>query len=115
LCRSRVVDVEIIDGVVVFDFDRVDPCCTTGRPRHNTTMTRRRLRLEEISYNYFMAFSAFEQFEIVRLVPIHPFGNLDISITNSTLFMLLAFTAVYLLYRVTGLGNVEGGYIVPSR
>ena len=34
-----------------------------------------------------MAYSAFEQFEIIRLIPLHLFGNLDISITNSTVFI----------------------------
>lgn len=34
-------------------------------------------------------YSAFEQFEIVRLIGIHRFGNMDISITNATLYMLV--------------------------
>jgi hypothetical protein len=36
-----------------------------------------------------MAFSAFEQFEILRLIPLGV-GKLDISITNSTIFMAIA-------------------------
>jgi len=58
-----------------------------------------------------MVNNAFEQFEILRLVKIHPFGNLDISITNSTLFMLIAFMVLYVLYRT----NTKDGLIVPGR
>lgn len=58
-----------------------------------------------------MAFSAFDQFEIIRLVPIHPFGNLDISITNSTVFMALAIGFFYFLYKT----NLENGLLVPGR
>lgn len=36
-----------------------------------------------------MAFSAFEQFEILRLIPLG-IGKFDLSITNSTVFMALA-------------------------
>jgi ATP synthase subunit 6 len=58
-----------------------------------------------------MILSVFEQFEIVRIIPIHLFGNLDISITNSTLFMLIAFTFIVVLYN----GNIKNGKLVPSR
>lgn len=58
-----------------------------------------------------MALSAFDQFEIIRIVPIHPFGNLDISITNSTIFMAVAIGFVYFLYKT----NLERGYLVPGR
>jgi hypothetical protein len=58
-----------------------------------------------------MAFSAFDQFEIIRLVPIHPFGNLDISITNSTVFMAVAIGFFYFLYKT----NLENGLLVPGR
>lgn len=56
-----------------------------------------------------MANSHFDQFEIIRLVPIHPIGNLDISITNSTIFMLIAVGTFY------GLMKIEKGYLVPTR
>lgn len=53
--------------------------------------------------------STFEQFEIIRLLPFHPFGNLDLSFTNSTLFMIIAALIInYLL-------NIKKGFIVPSR
>lgn len=55
------------------------------------------------------AHSHFDQFEIIRLVPIHPIGNLDISITNSTVFMLIAVGTFF------GLMQVEKGYLVPTR
>lgn len=42
--------------------------------------------------------SAFEQFEIIRIIPIHPFGNFDISITNSTIFMGIACFFFYFLF-----------------
>lgn len=56
-----------------------------------------------------MAYNHFDQFEIIRLIPFHPFGNLDISITNSTIFMV---TAVLAFYALT---NLEKGFIVPTR
>jgi hypothetical protein len=59
-----------------------------------------------------MAYSAFEQFEIIRLIPLHLFGNLDISITNSTVFMMLALLFFYFLFSVSG---VKAGSLVPSR
>lgn len=55
------------------------------------------------------AHSHFDQFEIIRLVPIHPIGNLDISITNSTIFMLIA------VGTFAGLMHIEKGYLVPTR
>jgi F0F1-type ATP synthase membrane subunit a len=57
------------------------------------------------------AYSYFDQFEIIRLVPIHPFGNLDISITNSTLFMLLGTGYFVFIYQT----NIENGLLVPGR
>lgn len=59
-----------------------------------------------------MAYSAFEQFEITRILPLHLFGNLDISITNSTIFMVLALGFYYVLYSISG---VREGSLVPSR
>jgi hypothetical protein len=37
-----------------------------------------------------LACSFFDQFELIRIIPIHPFGNLDISFTNSSLFIVIA-------------------------
>jgi len=42
-----------------------------------------------------MAYSAFDQFEITRIIPLHLFGNLDISVTNSTVFMLIGTGTFY--------------------
>jgi ATP synthase subunit 6 len=53
--------------------------------------------------------STFEQFEIFRLIPIHPFGNLDLSFTNSSLFLLIALFIIY------GLINNNIKNIVPGR
>jgi len=57
------------------------------------------------------AHSYFDQFEIIRLIPIHPFGNLDISVTNSTLFMLLGTGYFAFIYQT----NIENGLVVPGR
>ena len=46
-----------------------------------------------------MITSIFEQFEIIRLIPIHPFGNLDLSFTNSSLYLVIA------LFILNGLIN----------
>jgi len=53
--------------------------------------------------------STFEQFEIFRLIPIHPFGNLDLSFTNSSLFLLIALFIIYSLIN----NNIKN--IVPGR
>jgi hypothetical protein len=58
-----------------------------------------------------MTNSIFEQFEIFRIIPIHPFGNLDISITNSTIFMAIAVGIFYLLYQI----NLANGKLIPER
>jgi len=52
--------------------------------------------------------SIFEQFEIIRLIPIHPFGNLDISFTNSTLFLVIALFLIYNLITNNVLNVVPG-------
>jgi len=58
-----------------------------------------------------MTYSIFEQFEIVRLIPLHLFGNFDISFTNSGLFMIIAAGFFYFLYKAV----IENGFIVPGR
>lgn len=55
-----------------------------------------------------MTYSAFDQFEIIRIIPIHPFGNLDLSITNSTIFMALAAGYFIWLYK-TNVNNIVPG------
>jgi len=57
------------------------------------------------------AYPYFDQFEIIRLIPIFPFGNLDISITNSTLIMLIGTLYLRFIYET----NIENGLIVPGR
>lgn len=59
-----------------------------------------------------MAYSAFEQFEIMRIIPLHIFGNFDISITNSTVFIMIALIFYIFLYQTSG---VKEGYLVPTR
>jgi hypothetical protein len=59
--------------------------------------------------NIMITNSPFEQFEILRILPIHPFGNFDISITNSTIFMLIA--GGFFLFIV----NMEKGLLIPTR
>jgi ATP synthase subunit 6 len=58
-----------------------------------------------------VAFSYFDQFEIVRILEIHPFGDLDISITNSTVFMILSLIFFIFMYKT----NTENGLLVPGR
>jgi len=53
--------------------------------------------------------SIFEQFEIIRLIPFHPFGNFDLSFTNSSLFLLIA------LLIINGLISNNVKYLVPGR
>jgi len=53
--------------------------------------------------------STFEQFEIIRLIPIHPFGNLDISFTNSSLYLMIA------LIIINGLITNNIINVVPGR
>jgi ATP synthase subunit 6 len=57
-----------------------------------------------MSYTY----STFEQFSIIRLVPLHPFGNMDLSFTNSALFMLIAALIIISLHSIQG-------KLIPSR
>jgi len=57
----------------------------------------------------------FDQFEILRLVEVHPFGNFDISITSSTVLMLLAlgFFAYIFMFMFNSIRN--NGGIIPCR
>lgn len=57
-----------------------------------------------------VAMSPFEQFEINRLIPIR--GEVwDISVTNSTVYMMIAVGVYMLLYKI----NIEKGRVVPGR
>jgi len=53
--------------------------------------------------------STFEQFEIIRLIPFHPFGNLDLSLTNSSLFLIIA------VIIINGLISNNVKNLVPGR
>ena len=53
--------------------------------------------------------SLFEQFEIIRLIPLHPFGNFDLSFTNSSLFLVIALFIINALFN----NNVKN--LVPGR
>lgn len=55
--------------------------------------------------------SPFEQFEIHRVIPMRLGETLDISVTNSTIYMLFAVGVYMTLYKI----NIEGGTIVPGR
>lgn len=62
--------------------------------------------------NFIMISSPLEQFELIPLIPIR-FGDFDISITHSTLFMLISLTTFLLLIRMILMNN--GGTLVPNR
>lgn len=55
--------------------------------------------------------SPFEQFEIHRIIPMRLGETLDLSITNSTIYMVFAVGVYMILYKI----NIEGGTIVPGR
>jgi len=55
--------------------------------------------------------SIFEQFELTKIISIHPFGNLDISITNGTIFMGISLLLFFLLFKL----NLENGKLIPER
>lgn len=52
-----------------------------------------------------------EQFSIISLIPFHV-GNLYLSFTNSSLFLLATITLLYTLFYMT---TRKGGSLVPSR
>jgi ATP synthase subunit 6 len=54
--------------------------------------------------------SPFEQFEIIRLLPIK-LGILDLSITNATVYLAFAFLIYVIAYKI----NIDRGYLVPTR
>ena len=55
--------------------------------------------------------SPFEQFEIIRIIPLRLGETLDLSITNSTVYLALALTIYTLAYNI----NIEQGLLVPTR
>lgn len=56
-------------------------------------------------------YSYFDQFEITRLIDLYLFGNLDLSITNSTVFMFIACFVFGFFYLL----NSDNGTVVPNR
>ena len=58
-----------------------------------------------------MTISPFEQFEIQRILPIRLGDTMDISITNSTVYMAFAVGVYLVLYKI----NIEQGTLVPGR
>lgn len=52
-----------------------------------------------------------EQFSIISLIPLH-LGNIYLSFTNSSLFLLLTTTLVATLLRLV---TEKGGFLIPSR
>jgi len=58
-----------------------------------------------------MIYTPLEQFSIVSLIPIR-FGNIYLSFTNSSLYLLLATGLVVVLFYLV---TQNGGFLVPSR
>lgn len=54
--------------------------------------------------------SPFEQFEIIRIIPLK-LGAIDLTVTNSTLYMLYAGAIYLTLYKL----NIAKGKVVPGR
>lgn len=57
-------------------------------------------------------YSAFEQFEVVPLLRLNLLGLLDVSITNSTIYLILSASFFITLFTYSGL---SAGYLVPNR
>ncbi len=57
-----------------------------------------------------VTYSPVEQFEVHRIIPLQ-FGVLDLSITNSTVYMLYAVLIYQVLYKI----NIAEGKLVPGR
>jgi len=55
--------------------------------------------------------SPFEQFEIIRIIPLRLGDTLDLSITNSTVYLALALGIYTVAYNI----NIERGLLVPTR
>ena len=58
-----------------------------------------------------MVYSPLEQFSIISLIPIR-IGNIYLSFTNSSLYLLLTTGLVLLLFHMV---TLNGGNLVPSR
>ena len=58
-----------------------------------------------------MIYTPLEQFSIISIIPIH-FGNIYLSFTNSSLYLLFTTGLVILLFYLV---TQNGGFLVPSR
>lgn len=58
-----------------------------------------------------MVYTPLEQFSIIRFIPLR-LGNFDFSFTNSSLYLFLAVSLVFLLFYLV---TLDGGNVVPSR
>ena len=58
-----------------------------------------------------MIYSPLEQFSIYSIIPLH-FGNIYLSFTNSSLYLLLPTALIFTLFYLV---TKNGGYLVPSR
>jgi F-type H+-transporting ATPase subunit a len=58
-----------------------------------------------------MLFSPLEQFSIISLLPLR-IGNIYLSFTNSSLFLLLTTALVFTLFQMV---TQNGGFLIPSR
>jgi len=58
-----------------------------------------------------IAGSPFEQFEIIRIIPLKLGSTLDLTITNSTVYLGIALGVYTIAYNI----NIERGLLVPTR
>jgi F-type H+-transporting ATPase subunit a len=58
-----------------------------------------------------MTYTPLEQFSIINLIPLRV-GNIDLSFTNSSLYLLYTTGLVFLLFNIV---TLHGGNLVPSR
>ena len=70
-----------------------------------------RQRMQRIEHETSIMASPFEQFEIQRIVPMRLGESIDLTITNSTVYMIYALVIYLVLYKM----NIEKGLLVPGR
>ena len=75
-----------------------------GRSREDLKPSIRK-RMKEI------AGSPFEQFEIIGIIPLKLGSTLDLTITNSTVYLAIALGVYTIAYNL----NIERGLLVPTR
>jgi len=67
--------------------------------------------LEKIQKKKIMIFTPLEQFSIISWLPLH-FGNIYLSYTNSSFYIMLTTMLVFTLFSLT---TKNTGYLVPTR